>query len=358
VAKPYKTKINKDGMAGLSPRSTGWQLMGVIIIVSGVLILLNLPQRKSAVRSASTPVIVREGLLVKGSDAEVYLFLGYTLHRIINPTPAQQAEAQQVDDSFLARYGCGEPVDQYGHRLAEQTLPANGQFCPPALPATTSSASALSMMLGWLGGIVGLAGGIWWLTHAFQDRDRTAGQADLKPHLQEAAIYTEQIEQFLKASPNQQPRQLLGQIHKWQQTIEELARSLATLNQNDLMVRDLVTVPKVITDLEQQLAAETNPALRSPLEYMLAQRKNQLAALERLQTTMRQAEIQIEMTVALLGTIYSQLLTQQSTSHVADYHRLADNVDEEVQRLQDYLEALQEVKNPSYLQAIPQMVSS
>jgi hypothetical protein len=117
VAKPYRTKINKGRMAGLSSRSTGWQLVGVTVIVFGALILLNLPHRNPITRSASTPVIVREGLMVKGSGGAVYLFRGYTLHRIINPTPAQQAEAQQVDDTFLARYGCGEPVDQNGRGL-------------------------------------------------------------------------------------------------------------------------------------------------------------------------------------------------------------------------------------------------
>jgi hypothetical protein len=39
---------------------------------------------------------------------------------------------------------------------------------------------------------------------------------------------------------------------------------------------------------------------------------------------------------------------------VADYQRLADNVNDEVQRLRDYLEALQEVKHLSYQ---PMMVS-
>ena len=102
------------------------------------------------------------------------------------------------------------------------------------------------------------------------------------------------------------------------------------------------------------MATQTNPALRPQLEHIVTQRKGQLLALEQLQVTIQQAEIQVETTVALLGTIYSQLLIQQSTSHVADYQRLADNVNDEVQRLRDYLEALQEVKHLSYQ---PMMVS-
>jgi hypothetical protein len=207
--------------------------------------------------------------------------------------------------------------------------------------------------LGWLGGIVSLVAGGWWLIQLFY-QGQTSGQTHFKTQLQQAAIYTTQIEQLLKDSPNYQRQQLLSQIYNWQKTIEELVQGLASLHQNDLVNRDVVNLPKVIAELEQQLATQTNPALRPQLEHIVTQRKGQLLALEQLQVTIQQAEIQVETTVALLGTIYSQLLIQQSTSHVADYQRLADNVNDEVQRLRDYLEALQEVKHLSYQ---PMMVS-
>lgn len=64
----------------------------------------------------------------------------------------------------------------------------------------------------------------------------------------------------------------------------------------------------------------------------------------KLPSTIKKAEIQMESTLSLLGTLYSQLLIGQSTNHVADYSRLSNDVDEEVCRLQDQLEALWEVK--------------
>ena len=45
-----------------------------------------------------------------------------------------------------------------------------------------------------------------------------------------------------------------------------------------------------------------------------------------------------------IGIIYSQLRIGQSTGHVADYSRIAEDVDEEVRQLEDYLDALNEVK--------------
>jgi hypothetical protein len=101
---------------------------------------------------------------------------------------------------------------------------------------------------------------------------------------------------------------------------------------------------QAIEKLEARLTNESNETTRKELERTLASRKNQLAALEQLQNAISQAEIKIENTPSALGTIYSQVLTTQSTHQVADYSRLAAEADEEVRTLQDYLEALKEVK--------------
>jgi hypothetical protein len=106
----------------------------------------------------------------------------------------------------------------------------------------------------------------------------------------------------------------------------------------------VAAVPRAIETLEAQLAHEVNPAIRVQLERTLVNRKNQLASLGLLQNNIKRAEIQLESTLSLLGTIYSQILIGQSTNHVADYGRLSVDVDEEVRRLQDQLEALWEVK--------------
>jgi len=68
------------------------------------------------------------------------------------------------------------------------------------------------------------------------------------------------------------------------------------------------------------------------------------ASLEKLQNTMRLAEVKIESTVSMLGTIYSQTQIGSSRGQVADYRHLLAEVDEETMALQDYLEALEEVK--------------
>jgi hypothetical protein len=120
------------------------------------------------------------------------------------------------------------------------------------------------------------------------------------------------------------------------------------LRRDGLIRQELVEVPKAITALETQLANTADVALRSHLEQALAHRRHQLNLLRGLQSKMQQAEIQIENTLSLLSAIYSQILTGQSIRHIADYKHLLTNLDEEVCRLQDQLEALHELHEDKF----------
>jgi hypothetical protein len=308
-----------------------WKLViGVVVVVLGLFILLlNFSGRTATPRSVSTPIVVRDGLIVKGTGPELYLFKKYALHQIVSPTVDQQAQAQPVTDDFLAQYAHGEPVDHNGLSIS---------------PVSNDSQQFPSRLVWWgLGGVIFLLGGGWLLAQTSQS-DNVNNQTRLTSSVRQAAIYSEQIELLLKSSPKRQQQQLLAQIRRWRQAIEELAQTVAGLRQDELIQRDSNSVPGFIADLERQLTTESHPDLRRHLEYTLTQRQNQLMAIEQLQTTVRRAEIQIDTTVAVLGTIYSKLLANQSVFQVADYGRLLDEVDEEVQRLHDHLEALKEVK--------------
>lgn len=170
----------------------------------------------------------------------------------------------------------------------------------------------------------------------------------IRMHLDKAQAYKEQIHSIIQAMPdedvNVRLRDLATQVDEWAQAIEDLAVRVDKFQQNTLIHHDLESVPEYITDLENRLQDETNPINQAELERTLNNRRSQLASLQQLENTMKRAEIQIESTLSALGTIYSQILTGQSTNHVADYSRLSEDVDEEVQSLQDQLEALEEVK--------------
>jgi hypothetical protein len=170
----------------------------------------------------------------------------------------------------------------------------------------------------------------------------------IQTHLDKARTYQEQIDAYIQATGDPRSRarsqDLSDQINEWTEAIEAMARRIDNYQQNEVISQDLESVPQSIKKLEVQLDNETNPAIHAELERTLANRKNQLATLQHLENTMKQAEIKMESTLASMGTIYSQLLASQSADHVADYSRLSEDVNEEVRTLQDHLEALEEVK--------------
>jgi tetratricopeptide (TPR) repeat protein len=201
----------------------------------------------------------------------------------------------------------------------------------------------------WLPWLIALGGGLWLI---WQQLKRNGGKASDSTragvYLEQALAYKRQIDQAIRtASRSSQAihlQQLAAQIDAWTEAIQDLVQRIANLQQDKLIRRDIKSVPEAIADLEARLKHEPDAAIRAQLQRTLVNRRKQLASLEQLQNTIRRAEIQIESTLSLLGTIYSQILTGQSTSHVADYSRFSAEVDEEVRMLQDQLEALREVK--------------
>lgn len=182
----------------------------------------------------------------------------------------------------------------------------------------------------------------------FGPREIAVSESKLQDYLAQTHAYQRKIDQAIAdtASPARRVTldSLAQRIAQWTEAIEKLVQRLNHLRQDEVIRHDLRTVPKAITDLQKRLAKESDPDLRQQLERTLANRRKQQAALDELQSVMRRAEAEIESTLSMLGTIYSQVLTGQSTNDVADYSHLSTDVDEEVRRLEDQLEALREVK--------------
>jgi low affinity Fe/Cu permease len=210
---------------------------------------------------------------------------------------------------------------------------------------------AWSLILMW---VVGLGGVIFLAVQAIQlsigaEKERLEAEAKMQTYRRQTQAYKKQLDQLLKKLLRQENasvrlEHLQSQVNTWTEAIQDLIDRVNGLRQDPLIQQDLQNVPKAIKELEAKVAAETDDLMREQLNHTLKNRKKQLASLDGLQNTTKRAEMQIESTLSMLGTIYSQLLTSQSTDHVADYSRLSADVDEEVHRLQDHLEALQEVK--------------
>jgi len=207
---------------------------------------------------------------------------------------------------------------------------------------------------GWLTGLVALAWGLWLVWNLFLQAEPEFDRGRLwATYLEQVPAYQSNILQMLQATAGKryypQQQRLAARIDLWVEAVRDLVEQISGLDHNFLLQHDLVAVPKAIKNLEMELASQTEPILRIQLEQTLSNRQKQWASLRQLQTTIKQVEIQLENTLALLGTVYSHLLAAQSTNQVADYDRLLVDVDQTVNRLQDYLDALQEVRGHEYL---------
>ena len=170
----------------------------------------------------------------------------------------------------------------------------------------------------------------------------------MKTQLQQVRNYRAKINAALekanqRGSTTAHREALHARVEYWATAIEDLIKRVDGLQQDAIIQKDLKTVPATIKKIEKELATETDPAIREQLEHSLETRRKQLRALQTLQQSVRRAELQVDSTLSMLGTIYSQLLTSQSSTQVANYRRLTDEVDEEVSRLEDHLTALDEL---------------
>lgn len=170
----------------------------------------------------------------------------------------------------------------------------------------------------------------------------------LQSYVEQAEAYQAEIDHLVQdstdAANQHRVREVAAHVQAWTTSIINLAQRIENFRQNKLINTDLKEVPKSIASLEARLSRESDPMIIAELERTVNNRRQQLAALEKLQRNIQMAEIKIESTLSMLGAIYSQILAGQSTRQVADYRRLLDEIDEEVHTLQDHLEALEEIK--------------
>lgn len=201
----------------------------------------------------------------------------------------------------------------------------------------------------WLAGAIALAWGgcLIWYIFAPEQAEAPA-EEPLQACLDQALMYKAQLHQLLQTTSNRYSgrhrERLVSQVNTWTKAIIDLIQQITLLRQDDLIQRDLATAPQALRLLEARLERETGPVLRAQLERALDNRQKQVASLARLENNLTQAELQIEDTLSLLGTLYTQLLTHQSTHHMVDYDCLSVDLEEAVSRLQDRLVALAEVK--------------
>jgi hypothetical protein len=267
-------------------------------------------------------------------------------------------------------------MDQFRGKVARQLLLKNAIFSPISalilgagivLVGLGVDIPVLSQTLGaspawWLAGVLPL-----WATYiATQVTSKSAGEAAVQqaireqfdvsvitnPHLKQnvaqAMAYRERIdkavERFSDSGMHTRMQDVANQVEEWVRRIYTLSRRLDTFRNDGIISNDLKTVPASIAKLRERLAREDNAEIRHELEDTIRRRQAQFESLDRLETTMDRAELQLENTLTALGTVYSQmLLIDAKDVDSSKTQRLRENILEQVNSLNDVITTMDEV---------------
>lgn len=184
----------------------------------------------------------------------------------------------------------------------------------------------------------------------FREKYNTGGIRDreLRAKLEEAEEYRRRIQEVVAQQKSGILRDRLvsttSQVYDWIANMVALARRIDTYRTDSIIRRDQVAVPKEITELEARMARERNAGVREQIATTLDSKRQFAANLQELDGRMERADLQLDHSLAALGTVYSQLLLVSSKDVDSDRaDRLRDDIRGEVLALQDLVESLNEV---------------
>jgi len=170
----------------------------------------------------------------------------------------------------------------------------------------------------------------------------------LRNKLEEARRYHERIQQVVAQQKSGLLRDRMvdttAQVYDWIAGMVRLARRIDAYRSDDIIRRDTQDVPKELRALLERRNRESNPHVRAQLETNLASKQQQAENLEELRGRMDRADLQLDQSLAALGTVYSQVMlvgTSEVDSSRAD--RLREDIRGEVLALQDLVESINEV---------------
>ncbi|OIO92034.1 MAG: hypothetical protein AUK03_10265 [Anaerolineae bacterium CG2_30_64_16] len=184
----------------------------------------------------------------------------------------------------------------------------------------------------------------------FRAKYNTAGIRDrsLRAKLDEADEYRKRIQQAIDQQRSGLLRDRLvdttAQVYDWIANMVLLARRIDAYRADIIIKRDRETVPREIKELDARRKLEANPRVLTQMETTLASKQQLQRNLEELDNRMERADLQLDHSLAALGTMYSQTLLIGSKDVDSDRaDRLRGDIRDEVSALQDIVESLNEV---------------
>ena len=130
-------------------------------------------------------------------------------------------------------------------------------------------------------------------------------------------------------------------VQRWEERVGQLTDRLATFEKDAIIQRDIREVPRDITRLRKLSETETDPEIHKQMVRTLSGYEAQQGLLDTLVRLMRRTRLQLDDTLAAMGTIYSQVQVLDAMDISGPKAtRIAEEIDEQVVRLNDLLSAL------------------
>jgi hypothetical protein len=169
-----------------------------------------------------------------------------------------------------------------------------------------------------------------------------------RQRLQQALEYVQNIQRLGQQQGGAMRTQIeatVSEIDDWVEQIYKIARRIDIYEDNTLINRDRARVPNELNVLRQRLENEPDERVKTELEGTVRLKETQLSNLKMLETNIRRADIQLDNTLAALGTIYAQVqLLDSKEVDGRRAHRLRQEIQDEVLSLKDTIEALDDVQ--------------
>lgn len=180
---------------------------------------------------------------------------------------------------------------------------------------------------------------------------RSVRNNNAREQLLRALEYKKQIDLFVNAQSGALRVQLAAtasEINDWVGRIYSLAKHIDMFETNTIINRDRMNVPTEIANLKRRLGAENDSAVKGEIQEAIRIRTNLLNQLDSIGNTAKRAELQMENTIAQLGTVYAQMqLIDAKDLDSGRAQRLQTDIREEIAQLSDTLSALDDMYKPA-----------
>lgn len=139
-------------------------------------------------------------------------------------------------------------------------------------------------------------------------------------------------------------QQTSSDVNDWIGLIYGLAKKIDTFESNTTINQKLRDVPTQIVNLKRRLDLETDPSVKAALNELICINQELNDNLQKIGNTAKSAEIQMDNTLAQLGTVYAQMqLIDVKDINSGRTQRLRDNIREQIASLSDTISAMDDV---------------